>query len=677
MRQDYNMATDSKRLNILSKHEVKEIFGFPRFTPKDRDFYISLNEEEMKVVEKFKTTKTKIHFILLASYFKATGTFHDFEFQNVKRDTNYVLNKYFNGKKIQLKGSTWRNTRFEQRKLILELYEYQQWDESAISFFHLKLLKLLRIHANHIDVFKESLELIKNQRIVLPPYRILQDCLTRAISEEKERLKRILDKKITLPLKTQLNRMLDDDDSVSNLSFFKIEAKNFNKREMSKEVKKCEEYKDLYLLAKDIIPKLEISGHATRQYAEQVEQMSLFRLRQMKSGIARLYLLCFIYSRFQQTSDNLVVGFIYHVAKFDKLRKEHAKEKLLKFNLEQNEVLPGVSRLLMLMVNDKYPEKFYYQDFLDTVAYPILPRERFVSMANYINGKGFDRENCKWDFCSMKSGIFKANIRQLFININFGSNSSNVLLKAVEFLKLNIINKKSLNQIPFDQFPAAFIPDNIKKYIKETIQLKNGETLIRYNADKYEYLVYQQIVNHLDHDELFCNDTQKNKSLKDDLLSEESWKNKDEILQQIEYKNIAGNIKERLNLLERKLDTKITEVNNRISQGENKEFKIKVHKKSKKETWSLDYRKQSKPNRNIIFHKLPKTNIADVLYYINDKCNYLKAFTHIKPKYSKLNVNEDALIAAITANAFSSGINQMAEMSNIKYTTYHSQKYRC
>ena len=90
-----------------------------------------------------------------------------------------------------------------------------------------------------------------------------------------------------------------------------------------------------------------------------------------------------------------------------------------------------------------------------------------------------------------------------------------------------------------------------------------------------------------------------------------------------------------------------------------------MHKKSKKKTWSLDYRKQSKPNRNIIFHKLPKTNIADVLYYINDKSNYLKAFTHIKPKYSKLNVNEDALIAAITANAFSSGINQMPEMSNI------------
>ena len=196
MRQDYHMNKNGKRLNILTEQEIKESFGFPRFNPKDREFYINLNEKEMEVVESFKTKKAKVYFILQSSYFKATGTFHDFEFQIVKRDTNYIFNKYFHGKKIKFEGRPWKKTRLDQRKLILELYEYKSWDESAISFFNTKLLKLLKIHANHIEVFKEAFILLRNEKIILPPYRVLQDCLSRAMSEENERLRNILDKTI-------------------------------------------------------------------------------------------------------------------------------------------------------------------------------------------------------------------------------------------------------------------------------------------------------------------------------------------------------------------------------------------------------------------------------------------------------------------------------------------------
>jgi len=232
------MTLENRRLNILTEHEIKGIFGFPRFSLEDRKHYINLDAKEMEAAESFKTTKAKIYFILQSSYFKSTGIFHEFEFQNVKRDTNYILNKFFDRRKIKLVGGVWKKTRLDQRKLILKLYGYKSWDESTVSYFMAKLLKLSKIHANHVDVFKEAFVLLRQTRTILPPYRVLQGCLSKAISQEKERLKIILDKKITKSLKSQLNKMLKDDDSICNLSFLRLEAKNFNKGELAKEIKR-------------------------------------------------------------------------------------------------------------------------------------------------------------------------------------------------------------------------------------------------------------------------------------------------------------------------------------------------------------------------------------------------------------------------------------------------------
>lgn len=69
------------------------------------------------------------------------------------------------------------------------------------------------------------------------------------------------------------------------------------------------------------------------------------------------------------------------------------------------------------------------------------------------------------------------------------------------------------------------------------------------------------------------------------------------------------------------------------------------------------------------YEQLPLCDIADVLRFVNGSSCYSLAFTHIQPRYSKIFVNENGLIATIIAQALNNGNLNMADISDIPYDT--------
>ena len=47
-----------------------------------------------------------------------------------------------------------------------------------------------------------------------------------------------------------------------------------------------------------------------------VTYYSVFRLKQLDEGIVHIYLLCFVYHRYQKLHDNLINGLIHHVRRY-------------------------------------------------------------------------------------------------------------------------------------------------------------------------------------------------------------------------------------------------------------------------------------------------------------------------------------------------------------------------
>ncbi|AVP88044.1 Putative transposase [Candidatus Phycorickettsia trachydisci] len=652
------MSTGYKRIKILSEAEIHDLYSLPKFTLEERVAFFSLNKKEKALIDKIPDIPSQVHAILQLGYFKAKGRLFSFNYEEVQADLNYVLTEYFSlelkNKSILLKAKKEANN-----KSILDLLNFKAFDETTREELIKQALLLARIHANHIDIFRELLSHMQIRQIVLPGYTVLQDIISLSINMELRRIESILLNSIPPEMQEFLSDMLYSESS--NFSTLKIQPKNFKYAEFKNESSKALTYSKLYKVSLQLIDQLEISPKCVRYYANIAEGYNIYRLKETNKHLQKLYLICYIKQRYQQIVDNLVTTFIHHNNGFIQEASEYAQKELLDHTTHYNEILPKVSKLLRFM-GEQDAEKVEHKSFWKT-AYGILPKKEYVPTADYIAGKAFDFEAAKWEFYLKHAKRIKANLRVLFKALEFhNNNTKGELIDAISFLKQTFEKGLSLSKIDTELFPDQFIPKHIKKYLRNPDSQK-----FVYHPDKYEFYVYQSIVKEIDKGNIFCNDSTKYKSLSADLLSDKIWQNKEELIQKLGYPNIDVDILEKLEELEERLHDKILDVNKKIDSKENQYFKIK-EKNLSDIKWYLTNPKAPE-NDEHFFDGLPNINISDLLYFVNQQTNFCRAFEHNKPRYAKQKADYEGIVACIVANGFSFGTYLMAQSCDISYSS--------
>lgn len=246
--------------------------------------------------------------------------------------------------------------------------------------------------------------------------------------------------------------------------------------------------------------------------------------------------------------------------------------------------------------------------------------------------------------------------------INFESEDPHdPLIKALGFLREAFEKQKSITKIKSDDFPIDFIPFQLKPYLytNESSSEESRQKEKRLNVHQYEFLVYDQIENHLSSGRIFINNSVSFKSLKKDLGDE---KRNGKFLKTLNNPVLTLPIKAQLEALKKELNPLLLKVNERIKSGENKDIKIK-----KDGTWTLPYKKKDKDTNNPFYEQFPQVSLINMLRFVNQNCNFIDTFTHIKSQYSKNKANEDEILACIIAHATSHGISKMGEISDIGY----------
>lgn len=682
------MVTGYKRIKILSEAEINDLYSLPKFTLEEKIVFFTLNKKERQFVEKIPDISSKVHAILQLGYFKVKGRLFSFNYEDVQQDLDYVLTQHFTiqnkHKSILLKAK-----KEEINKKILALLNFRDFNDKAHKELVEQALLLARIHANHLDIFRELLSQIQIRQITLPSYTILQDIISLAISIEFKRIDNIITSNIPQVFETFLSNMTQSGSTV-NLSTLKIEPKNFKYLELKAECTKSLTYSEYYKLSKQLIDKLEISPKCIRYYAGIADEYNIYRLEKLSKPLRKLCLLCYINQRYKEIINNLITSFIYYNNNFIQEANEYANQQLLLHTIHYNNNLPKVSSLLRFMGEDA--EQIDHTNFWKS-AYNILPKAQYLPTADYIAGQSFDFESAKWEFYVNKAKRIKGSLRMLFRSIEFCSiKKDDDLMQAISFLKDVFDKDLPLSKVATDKFPNKFIPKNIRKYLhiskndstaksestKQTRPNSDKATKINaYHPDKYEFYLYQSIAKEIDKGNIFCNESTKYKSLSADLVSDKVWQNKDELIQKLNYPNIAVNIEQRLNELEVKLHTKLLEVNRKIASKENSHIKIK-ESKTKDEKVNKDGKTHHKwhlinptieEKDDNFFAGVPNINISELLYFINEQTNFCEAFDHIKPRYSKQKADYEGIIACIVANGFSFGTYRMSRSCDISYST--------
>lgn len=132
----------------------------------------------------------------------------------------------------------------------------------------------------------------------------------------------------------------------------KQEAKDFRWRQMSREREKRNQLEPIYQKARQLLPELGISQQNLLYFASLVNFYTIHDLRNLKTEQTWLYMMCYIWLRYRQLSDNLTSAMMWHMKQTEERCKEEARKNFEADVLQRQQENNKVGRLLSLFVDD-------------------------------------------------------------------------------------------------------------------------------------------------------------------------------------------------------------------------------------------------------------------------------------------------------------------------------------
>lgn len=665
------MATDTRRLTILSAEEIAALYDLPKFNDDDRRLYFDFSTVERDAVERVRTSSAAVHLVLQMAYFKAKRRFFVFEPDSVPDDVAYVVKRHFAGKEISALKALSKPTRLDQQKVILQLFDYRLADQAAKGEVENKAQRFAMLSTQPIYIMREVLQYLESQRIVIPGYTYLQDMVGRAVTWERNRITGLLEVALTPGAREQLDALLEADENMYRISALKREAKDFSYKELRKEVERRRFFQPLHDTARAFLATAGLSAESGKYYASLVKFYTVYSLRRMAPKTTRLYLLCFAYHRFRQINDNLIDAFIHLVDQYEKLARRAADEAMHKAMEDAAAHLQAAGQVLNLFTDITIPEDAPFS-VVKVQAFHLLEQEQFPIVANYLRNIAFDKTGFEWAYYTTLSHQFKRNLRHLFCELDFAGRVEDApLLDAVLVMQDLLRSGKSPRQAKPSLFPTVVIPKSLQRYLfvdsgeEDDDQIADSDKVL--DVDRYEFLLYRLLRNALEAGNLYVKDSVEFRRFEDDLISDERWQNKAQVLQEIGAQILLDPIEETLVRMKAELETKIEAVNQHITDAVNQH--IKVSGRGEKRRWQLLYPSEDEPVNSPFFGKLPGVGIADLLWFVHQHTGFLKSFSHVLDRYVKHDPDPRELLACIVAMGTNMGIGKMAEVSGLNYAS--------
>ncbi len=325
--------------------------------------------------------------------------------------------------------------------------------------------------------------------------------------------------------------------------------------------------------------------------------------------------------------DILINSLLYYVKRYGDAAKEAAKERVYECRIESDQNLKKVGQILKLFTTDEIAEDTPFQQ-VQSQAFAILERQKIDRVADYIATQvRFDETAFQWDYIDQAARQFKLYLRPILHAVEFAASPPfDAVIEAVDFLKDAFEKGRTLSQSPAHAFPTRFIPDNQRRYIFT--------------------------------------------SFEDDLIDDQRWQQKTALIESTGLGILQQPIREHLAALEQQLESRIARVNQRIESGENAHFKVK--RRGSRVRWSLQYPPGSEPVNHPFYDALKQIDIASVLHFTHECCQFMDTFEHVLSRFAKQEADLRIIVACLIAWGTNLGLGRMGESSDLGYATLSS-----
>ena len=658
-------TTKNKLLSVLSDAEQEALYGLPDFDDAQRLEYLALTEAELALASSRAGLHAQVYCLLQIGYFKAKHAFFRFDWSEVEDDCAFVLSRYFQGETFESKPIT-KHEHYTQREGVADLFGYRLWAADFLPQLGQQATQTVRRDVTPGFVAAELIVWLNKHKIIRPGYTTLQELISETLSTERRRLGGLLEEVLDAPARAALAQLLVRDDTLSQLATLKQDAKSFGWRQMIREREKRTLLEPLHRIAKALLPKLGVSQQNLLYYASLANFYTVYDLRKLKADQTHLYLLCYVWQRYRQFSDNLVGAMAYHMKQLEDESGALAQKLFLAEQVCRQQGTPQVGRLLLIYVDDTLADTTPFGNVRQR-AYKIMPRDALQIIGQRLSVKPVSKLALHWQAVDSLTERIRRHLRPLFVALDFASTVlDSPWLAALAWAKNVFAKQQRLSQRPLTESPAATLPKRLWPYLL-TFDADGKPTGLQ--ADHYEFWLYRQIRKRFESGEIYLDDSLQHRHFSDELVSMDE---KADVLAHMDIPFLRQSINVQLDVLTAELRAQWLAFDSELKQG--KLTHLDYDKEKKKLIWRKPKGDNQKVTEQAFYEQLPHCDVADVFRFVNAQCQFLSALTPLQPRYAKKVADADSLMAVIIAQAMNHGNQVMARTSDIPYhvleTTY-------
>jgi hypothetical protein len=648
------------RLAILTINEINALYTIPKLSDDERISLFELNEGDKAYLSTLDNTGKKVNYILQLGYYQAVNFFFLFTFQRVKEDVEFILEQYFPDQTFPKKRIS-KHSHYKNREQVCRKFELVEASDAFLQQLKKEAKQLAKRHVLPKFVLIEILSYCQQNKVIKPAYSTLQDIVSLTLKAEQNRLSSKLYNNADKSLRDQLDKLLQNDDLLYNLTLLKKDQKDFSTTEIKSTINKQQLIIALYQQSQNLIQSLDISEQNIIYYADLAEFYTIQKLRTSKSkNQTRLYLLCYIHRRLLKINDHLIASLVQKMLKYVRLGDEYQKKKVDTVEAVDKQLRNRAHKVMMINVDETISD-----DQVRKKAFQVVPKKDYNQFLDDFKKPNLDRDFYRWQQFGKLAHTIKMNIRPIFKVLSFSCDNDE-LRKAVDFLRKHIKGNKPFHVHEYQDIPLAFFPKSLKPLLLKSSPSDDPKEK-EIDGNRYEFMVYWQLQKSIADITTYIKDSSGYRALEDDLIALEYWTtHKQEILDQLNMPLLSTNVVDLLDTLQSNIENQYLHVNQRIRSGENTSLKIRYNKKGELTHWTLPYKPLEDGINNPFFKKLPTQNIGDIARFVAQVTGYSKAFTHLQPKYSKVLADMETIHACIIANATGTEIKKMIDICDIK-----------
>lgn len=641
-----------KRINILTEAEIDELYSAPTFNQQDQRFFFSLNEVEIRAIQKVRDRRNKCMLVVLLGYFKSRPIPIIPKYSQIKADIKFVAQEILPGlglKPFNLKQRD--KDRIYTR--IFELLEYSAWNEK----YHNSLLfNALLEQANSWSVpralFDTAIEFLAHNKIAIPAYSTLQKLISQVLMQHQKALHEQVKAVCTEGLKVMLAELLSGEHTFT-LQHLRQSARNFTGTELEKELQVYQHLQPWMDEVVQVQERLGLSQMNQHYYAGRVDYYGA-KLKRQTALNQQLYLLSYLQNRHQQCLERIADGFIHHVRQVKARAKVMAKEQVYQDWQKAARNVGKAADVLQLFLDDEIAPDTYFQSVQEE-AFKVLNAKDLTSVCRYLSNQKQSADEAYWQHLDAESTLRTGLLRSLFCCLRIeGADQTQHLARALDQARLDLLAQQELSHASLDQR----LP---QKHIRPLLFNKDG-TL---NKARYEWYLYLQIPDRLQ-GQLFMPDVIKYRALDADLLKPQSWKrDKQRLLGSTAQDKLMADPTQLIPSMATELNLRLQEVSHYLEKTDNRD--IILRNKGGKRYWRLPTASKKHLVNNPFFGQMRSVDIADVLRVVDRDTGFIDDFEHVLGMSSKSRLFEVDLLAILIANATNQGIYGIAEISDRSY----------